>query len=93
MEDIIDQLNDITLISSILEGTDKRNFEKDIMKQLNNIQASIDEIYQKIFECKLSKNKYNKLFIDNKKETIVIKLLFPYYWTINEVIDLQKKCE
>jgi glutamine synthetase type III len=88
MEEIIEKLTKINKFMETLDNKDKLDFETNVMEQLNKINILTDEIQDKLSTLKLSEEKYTQLELRNRKEKILVKNLFPYYWALNELINL-----
>ncbi|XWV26556.1 putative orfan [Tupanvirus soda lake] len=84
MEEIISKLQDVNTLMSLLDDEEKIKFENEALKKLTIINNVIDELHNEIMSLKLSKEKCDDLELQNKKERIISKSLFPYYWALNE---------
>ncbi|XWV25295.1 putative ORFan [Tupanvirus deep ocean] len=84
MEEIISKLQNVGILMSLLDDEDKIKYENEALKKLTMINTVIDDLQSDLMSLKLSKEKCDELELQNKKEHIISKSLFPYYWALNE---------
>jgi hypothetical protein len=92
MESIIEKLQNINTFLSKTDDS-KINAETEILQHLKKIDILVDKMYSKIITSELSKDVYDQFKHQNQKEKLIAKLLFPYYWTLNEQIEIKNNDE
>ena len=93
MDIVIEKLENIDALLSVLDDEDKIKFDADANDDLVQINNIINELYSKIAMFKLSKEKSDQIKFQVKKEKIITKHLFSYYWVLNEFISNIKNDE
>lgn len=91
MEELIDKLEDINILLEALDDDENNKYEQELLEEINKINLIIDGIKNKLLTLKLSEEKCLQIESRNKKEKILSKKLFPYYWMLNEYINNQNK--
>ena len=84
MDDLIDKLIILKMQSQLIEDNDKIIFDQEIKGKLVIIHHIVDGINDMINTYQLSDKKTEMYLIDNKKQNLLFKKLFPYYWTISQ---------
>lgn len=87
MEEIIEELGDINIWSTVIKGDDKIKFKNEIADQLDIITRAILEIRNKVSAYKISDENIKEIDNDRKRQKIIWKCLFPQYWAINYVVN------
>lgn len=87
MDDIIDELTNINLLSSVLDDTEKYLFDSNISDELSELIFLTKKIKNKIFECNINNKSIDEFDINKRRQKIIWKILFPQYWTISHTIN------
>jgi len=87
MEELIDKLQNIEIMSSLLEENDGIEFKNETDTYINQIKNIVYQMENSLSKFKLSKEKCEAEELKMKKEKIIKKSLFPYYSIINECIN------
>lgn len=86
MEEVIEKLTNINRLIEILEKEDKDKFEGENSKQLNELEIIVNDLGKKLLEYNFSEERYYKNMLEKRKENIIVKNLFPYYWMMNQMV-------
>lgn len=87
MEEIVEKINDLNRRSNTLEDNDQIDFEIAIQPHLKKIHQILDKMDEQIASRKISEEKYHQAQIDQKKQHIISKTLFPQYLILSEKIN------
>ena len=86
MDIVIENLENINALLSVINDDDKIKFMEESNNDLIQINNIINELHSKIAMFKLSKEKSDQIQFQAKKEKIITKHLFSYYWVLQELI-------
>lgn len=87
MEQIISKLEILHEVYTNLNQIDSIFFDSDAGEHLNKINQQLDFLEKKIFMLKLDPNKCSQTLLNIKKNNLIAKNLFLYYFYLNKVID------
>ncbi len=86
MESILEKLNSLNDIIDILDETNNENINYELSDYIDQLNILTDKMIETTSKANISKNKYDDLLKNNKKQKFLHKHLFPCYYILNESI-------
>lgn len=87
MDSILEKISQINTIRNFLSENEQKYFDHKIINELENIDCIISDIYNKLSEIHFSEQILTDIELDNKRQKIIWKILFPQYWTLTQTIN------
>ncbi len=87
MDNIIEKLENINKFLSLMTNNEQINFLASESNLITELEKNVDTIHQKIICHNLAPGEREQIELNNKKNKIITKSLFPCYWALSEYLD------
>lgn len=86
MEEIVDRIEYINILINSLDDNDKTTFIQKNTDCLEQLNQQICQLEASISQFAPSEQKVQEFGIENKRNLLISKCLFPQYWILDEML-------
>lgn len=87
MENLVGKLESILSLTEVLEDEEKNKLEKLASEKMDIMDRLADELVVIISNLDNIDDKIERIEKNNRKQNILSKILFPYYWAASQHLE------
>lgn len=87
MEEIISRMENINIIINCLNDDDKKFFNEESAINIKNMENIVVSLENLIKNFNIPNDKMSMINLNNLKNKIIMKNIYPYYWTMHNILN------